>query len=152
MGAGTTILAKVGNSMAQQSTTDQATTGDEKEVRSLVAQLESLNMKNLIIKAVGSTEPAKIEVLKDEKIAKRKEREQSEALKREQERKANVEAALQRLRAERAERQQQRKVSNAQNVNSNDSDDSNPPPPPIFTAIARETSAGSGGGSSPTTP
>ena len=66
-------------------------------------------MKNLIVKAVGSTEPAKIEVLKDEKVAKRKEREQSEALKREQERKANVEAALQRLRAERAERQQHRK-------------------------------------------
>ena len=83
--------------------------GDEKEVQSLVAQLEGLNMKNLIAKAVGSTEPSSAEVLRDEKMAKRNEREQSEALKREQERKANVEAALQRLRAERAERQEQRK-------------------------------------------
>ena len=108
LGAGTDVLAKVGSSMAQGGS-DQAVTGDDKEVRSLVVQLEGLNMKNLIVKAVGSTEPANVEVLKDEKLAKRKEREQSEALKREQERKANVEAALQRLRAERAARQEQRK-------------------------------------------
>lgn len=68
-------------------------------MQSLISQLESLNVKNIFAKVVpASTNPDQVEMPKDALQAKRKQREQAEALKREEERKANVEAALQRLR------------------------------------------------------
>ncbi|GMH80364.1 hypothetical protein TrST_g12903 [Triparma strigata] len=106
LGQGTIALNKVGERMG--GALEEEGEKDTKAVQNLVAQLESLDMKSVIAKAVKKERTAG-KVPKDEREAKRKQRDQADALKREEERRANVEAALQRLRQERAERAKNRR-------------------------------------------
>ncbi|GMH93893.1 hypothetical protein TL16_g12749 [Triparma laevis f. inornata] len=106
VGEGTMKLNKVGERMG--GLVEEEGEKDTKAVQNLVAQLNSLDMKSVIAKAVKKERTAD-DVPKDEREAKRKQRDQADALKREEERRANVEAALQRLREERAERAKNRK-------------------------------------------
>lgn len=78
------------------------------DVRALKAQLESLNLQSVISKALAPPDSQAAAAPASPAIAKRMAKEQAGALKREQEHKRMVEAALQKLREEREKRSQQR--------------------------------------------
>jgi len=110
IGDGTMVLSRLGDAFNKVDDSDF-----ESDTKSLKRQLETLGMGNLIAKAMNvndeiTAKPKHSELPSDERVAKRREREQSEALTREEERKRNVEAALQKLREEREERQKQRQL------------------------------------------